>query len=80
MVKNHVVVSHEMSAFGDLAHLLPPSWQSVITAWLAEDTPSFDYGGFVVGEAESEAFLFCKSSVGCFVIVCHDPSDVGSRE
>jgi len=41
-------------------HLLPPSWRSQVTAWLAEDTPSFDYGGYVVGEAHREAFLFGK--------------------
>ncbi|KIY74214.1 nicotinate-nucleotide diphosphorylase [Cylindrobasidium torrendii FP15055 ss-10] len=44
------------------AHLLPPSWKPQITAWLAEDTPSFDYGGFVVGEAEREAFLLGKGN------------------
>ncbi|KZS97616.1 nicotinate-nucleotide diphosphorylase [Sistotremastrum niveocremeum HHB9708] len=42
------------------SHLLPPSWTSQVTAWLAEDTPSFDYGGYVVGEAEREAYLFGK--------------------
>ena len=31
-------------------------------AWLQEDTPSFDYGGFVVGEAPREAFLLGKGS------------------
>ena len=41
-------------------YLLPPSWKSQISLWLQEDTPSFDYGGFVVGEAEREAFLFGK--------------------
>ncbi|GAA5821624.1 hypothetical protein JCM3770_005704 [Rhodotorula araucariae] len=46
---------------GVYAHLLPPSWKSVITAWLAEDTPSFDYGGFVVGETQEEATLWGKS-------------------
>ncbi|GAA6009037.1 hypothetical protein JCM11491_005722 [Sporobolomyces phaffii] len=46
---------------GNYAHLLPPSWKSVITSWLAEDTPSFDYGGFVVGEGLEEAFLWGKS-------------------
>ncbi|GAA5840128.1 hypothetical protein JCM9279_002285 [Rhodotorula babjevae] len=46
---------------GNYAHLLPPSWKSVITAWLAEDTPSFDYGGFVVGETLEEATLWGKS-------------------
>ncbi|KAF7967939.1 hypothetical protein HWV62_7910 [Athelia sp. TMB] len=41
-------------------HLLPPSWKPQVTTWLAEDTPSFDYGGYVVGEVEREAFLFGK--------------------
>lgn len=41
-------------------HLLPPSWKTQVTQWLAEDTPSFDYGGFVVGEVEREAFLLGK--------------------
>lgn len=41
-------------------HLLPPSWKAQVTSWLAEDTPSFDYGGYVVGEAERDAFLFGK--------------------
>lgn len=40
--------------------LLPPSWKPQVTAWLQEDTPSFDYGGFVVGEDEREAFLLGK--------------------
>lgn len=44
----------------EFAHLLPPSWKPQVTAWLAEDTPSFDYGGFVVGEIDREAFLFGK--------------------
>jgi nicotinate-nucleotide pyrophosphorylase (carboxylating) len=47
---------------GSLAHLLPPSWKTQITAWLAEDTPSFDYGGFVVGEAPRTATLWAKSA------------------
>lgn len=47
---------------GALAHLLPPSWKTQITTWLAEDTPSFDYGGFVVGEAPRTATLWAKSA------------------
>lgn len=43
-------------------HLLPPSWKTQVVAWLAEDTPSFDYGGYVVGEIEREAYLFGKGS------------------
>lgn len=42
------------------SHLLPPSWKTQVNAWLAEDTPSFDYGGYVVGEAHREAFLLGK--------------------
>lgn len=33
-----------------------------MVAWLDEDTPSFDYGGFVVGDAQREAFLLGKGS------------------
>ncbi|ETS77730.1 Nicotinate-nucleotide pyrophosphorylase [Pestalotiopsis fici W106-1] len=47
---------------GQLAHLLPPSWKAQITTWLAEDTPSFDYGGFVVGEDPRTATLWGKSA------------------
>lgn len=46
---------------GDPADLLPVGWQSQVTAWYAEDTPSFDYGGFVVGNTERTATLFGKS-------------------
>lgn len=46
---------------GAAAHLLPPSWKTQVTAWLAEDTPSFDYGGFVVGDAARRATLWAKS-------------------
>lgn len=55
-----------MSAFtvppplGTYAHLLPPSWTGQVAAWLAEDTPSFDYGGFVVGEEPQTAQLLGK--------------------
>jgi nicotinate-nucleotide pyrophosphorylase (carboxylating) len=35
----------------------------LVSEWLEEDTPSFDYGGFVVGEEISEAKLLGKSEV-----------------
>ena len=45
-----------------LAHALPThSLKALVRQWLAEDTPSFDYGGFVVGDKEEEAWLLCKS-------------------
>lgn len=43
------------------ANLLPPSWKVKIAEWLKEDCPSFDWGGFVVGEAPKRATLYCKS-------------------
>jgi hypothetical protein len=47
----------------DYAHLLPTTYKATIASWLAEDTPSFDYGGYVVGEAPKTATLYCKSPV-----------------
>ncbi len=44
-----------------LSFLLPPTYKSQITAWLDEDCPSFDYGGYVVGERDGEARLLGKS-------------------
>lgn len=46
---------------GEASDLLPAHFIADITHWLAEDTPSFDYGGFVVGSSERNAFLLCKS-------------------
>ncbi|KAI5806121.1 nicotinate-nucleotide pyrophosphorylase [Geopyxis carbonaria] len=44
----------------DYAALLPPTFKALITTWLTEDTPSFDYGGFVVGNTPRTATLYCK--------------------
>lgn len=46
------------------ANLLPPSWKVKVSEWLKEDCPSFDWGGFVVGEDNKRATLWCKSE-GC---------------
>lgn len=51
----------EAAHHGSLADLLPSHWTTLITSWLAEDAPSFDYGGFVVGSATRRADLLCKS-------------------
>lgn len=51
------------ASFGDLRHLLPGNYKRLITAWLEEDCPGFDYGGFVVGESPGEAKLLGKSKV-----------------
>lgn len=54
---------------GTLAHLLPATYRRTVTAWLEEDCPSFDYGGFVVGEKAAEARLLGKSAVS-WVLFC----------
>ena len=51
-------------------HLLPPSWKTQISNWLVEDTPSFDYGGYVVGETERVAFLFGKGNQPAVLAGC----------
>jgi len=51
-------------AHGSVEHLLPQTYKRYISEWLEEDAPSFDYGGFVVGEEKSEAKLLGKSEVG----------------
>ena len=52
-------------AHGNAAHLLPPHFKQTVSEWLREDAPSFDYGGFVVGESPAEAKLLGKSAVSC---------------
>ena len=56
-------------AHGSVAHLLPQTYKRLVAEWLEEDTPSFDYGGFVVGEEVSEAKLLGKSEVSLRRIV-----------
>ena len=49
-------------------HLLPTNWKKIVSTWLDEDTPSFDYGGFVVGDQHQTANLFVKAKgvlAGC---------------
>lgn len=48
---------------GTAHHLLPPTYKRIVAAWLEEDCPGFDYGGFVVGEEVKEAKLLGKSPV-----------------
>lgn len=47
---------------GKVVHLLPHTYKRLVSSWLEEDTPSFDYGGFVVGEEITEARLLGKSA------------------
>ncbi|KAK8791068.1 hypothetical protein WA158_005699 [Blastocystis sp. Blastoise] len=41
--------------------LLPPTFKETVHSWIKEDIPSFDYGGYVVGDDIHEATLFAKS-------------------
>ncbi|ORX54063.1 nicotinate-nucleotide diphosphorylase [Hesseltinella vesiculosa] len=45
----------------DYAHLLATNYKRIIADYLQEDVPSFDYGGYVVGEEPQEATLYCKA-------------------
>lgn len=48
-----------------LRDLLPESAvEQCVRAWLAEDIPSFDYGGAVVGDKSEVALLYGKAKVG----------------
>jgi len=45
-----------------LSHLLPSgTLKAKVAEWLAEDIPSFDYGGAVVGEKQEQATLLGKA-------------------
>ncbi|CAG8728276.1 6231_t:CDS:2, partial [Gigaspora rosea] len=45
----------------EYANLIPASFKADITAWIKEDIPSNDYGGYVVGETPEIAILYGKS-------------------
>lgn len=48
---------------GNLHHILTPSsLRHTVREWLKEDTPSFDFAGFVVGEKEETAVLLMKQA------------------
>lgn len=43
------------------SHLLATNYKALISQYLEEDVPSFDYGGYVVGEDDQEAVLYMKA-------------------
>ncbi|CDH51271.1 nicotinate-nucleotide pyrophosphorylase [Lichtheimia corymbifera JMRC:FSU:9682] len=45
----------------EFTHLLATNYKKLIAQYLEEDVPSFDYGGYVVGEDEKVAILYCKA-------------------
>ncbi|KAK5312894.1 nicotinate-nucleotide diphosphorylase (carboxylating) [Exophiala xenobiotica] len=50
------------SDHADTSCLLPTALPDIVKAWLAEDAPTFDYGGFVVGDVHKTATLFQKTA------------------
>ncbi|XP_071790878.1 nicotinate-nucleotide pyrophosphorylase [carboxylating]-like [Asterias amurensis] len=50
-----------VSSFNIPSVLHPTAVQEAVKRWLLEDTPSFDYAGFVVGDLEETAVIICKS-------------------
>jgi nicotinate-nucleotide pyrophosphorylase len=46
----------------ELPHLLPPHWREVTRGFIAEDVPTFDIGGYVVGDAPTEGILLAKGA------------------
>ncbi|CAG8433320.1 13058_t:CDS:2 [Ambispora gerdemannii] len=51
----------ESTTTSSLEHLLPQNFKDDIKAWLKEDIPSFDYGGYVVGDDVKIASLLGKT-------------------
>ena len=45
----------------EFTHLLATNYKKLIAQYLEEDVPSFDYGGYVVGEDDKVAILYCKA-------------------
>jgi len=43
------------------AQVLGHAWETMIPQWLQEDTPSFDFVGFIVGEKDERAVLLGKA-------------------
>ena len=45
----------------DYSTLLPPNWKETVKTWLHTDTPTLDWGGFIVGDAVMTASVLGKS-------------------
>lgn len=50
------------SSTSNFEALLPLAWKDTIRKWIDDDVPTFDIGGFVVGDAIEEATLLGKSA------------------
>lgn len=51
-----------MLSSSQLSSIIPPcELDTLVTNWLKEDCPSFDYGALIVGHKQERATLLCKS-------------------
>lgn len=44
----------------NFSHVLPPHYRELVVDWLKDDVPTFDIGGYVVGDSLVEAYLLAK--------------------
>lgn len=51
--------------YTEFSHLLSASYEKEVIQWLQDDCPSFDVGGFVVGDKRETAVLYCKAADNC---------------
>jgi nicotinate-nucleotide pyrophosphorylase (carboxylating) len=49
------------SSSPNFSAVLPPLWRELIRGYLRDDAPTFDVGGFVVGDEPETAILLCKT-------------------
>lgn len=54
--------SSSSSSHLSIANVLPPFWRDIIKGYLRDDAPTFDIGGYVVGNNPEIAKLLCKTS------------------
>jgi len=54
-------MSNSKSTSSEFESLLPVSWKQKVSDWIGEDVPSFDYGGYVVGDKLEKAALLGKA-------------------
>ena len=64
IVSKQIVPCHFKSLKMSLENAIPCTWKSLIPQWLAEDVPSFDYGGAIVGASTVTAVINGKGKVG----------------
>jgi len=62
MSTNNSSSSSSTSSSYTLANILPPFWKDIIKGYLRDDAPTFDIGGYVVGDSMEMAKLLCKTS------------------